>query len=54
MNTYLAVLFGAAFIGAWIAFGLLMKRDRGTHADEMPQRPQRGDMEEESKKNRSK
>lgn len=54
MNTYLAVLFGAAFIGAWITFGLLMKRDRGTHADEMPTMPQRDDMEEESKENVSK
>lgn len=50
MNTFVAVLFGAAFTGAWIAFGLLMKRDRGTHADETPKTPQKDDVEAESKR----
>lgn len=51
MNTVMAIVFGAAFIGVWIVFGLLMKRDRGTHADETPKTPyQKDDVEAESKR----
>ena len=55
MNTYLAVLFGTAFIGVWIIVGILINRDRKSYADEIPKTPyQKDDMEQESKENATK
>lgn len=50
-ETIAGVFFAALFIGALITAGLLIKRDRGTHADEMPKMPQKDDVEAESKRN---
>lgn len=50
MNTFMAVVFASVFLAVLITAGLLVKRDRGTHADETPKMPQKDDMEAESKR----
>ena len=47
----LGILFTGGFVGALVAWAVLRIRDRRSYADEMPTRPQRDDMEEESQRN---